>query len=164
MNWRLRTFLFAVLSACPLSAAEDSGVVIHRGPVITTPKLGVLPTSEANVPAGELRVRREFRLSRVDFDKLATEYHSPSHEEQNTPVSAVEAIELAGESIELGDGPRSLVATELKLLFGPTPKPGERSPLVKFYLIGFIANGSEVYRAVLMDGKVLKPETVLLKE
>ncbi|MEP4079067.1 hypothetical protein [Haloferula sp.] len=159
---RLLSLLFG-LASCVLVAAQESEIVIHTGPITSTPKLGTLTPSGANVPSGEMQVSREFRVSKTDFEKLAM--HSPRRPSDvwEGALPATEAIKLAKASIETGDGGVGIVIRELKLMLSPEAPGGLENRALEYYFVHASFNGSQVYRVVLMDGNVVKPTTIPVK-
>ena len=120
--------------------AEDppAKVLIHEGPVFTTPGLGpdeeIEFTKEFPVDAGTLKKQSSLMLT----DKL--------------PLSAEKAIELAKASADAGDPPGEKNLVRLELLSFKRDQDGN----TLYYFIELNVDGNEVHRVVLMDGTVVK--------
>jgi hypothetical protein len=134
----LRTGLAALLSLAAMAEDPPAEVLIHEGPVFTTPGLGpdeeIEFTKEFPVDAGTLKKQSSLMLT----DKL--------------PLSAEKAIELAKASADSGDPPGEKNLVRLELLSFKRDQDGN----TLYYFIELNVDGNEVHRVVLMDGTVVK--------
>lgn len=113
-------------------------ILIHEGPVFTTPGLG---------PNEEITFTKEFpvdaaTLGRQPFVSLT----------DKLPLSAEKAIELAKASADAGDPPGEKNLVSLELLSLKRAQNGN----TLYYFLELNVDGNEVHRVVLMDGTVVK--------
>jgi len=138
---RLKASIIALLVVGGGALAEDQPreILIHEGPVFTTPGLG---------PKEEIEFTKEFP---VDPETLKKQ--PPVHDASSKlPVTAEKAIELAKADTEAGGRPDEKVVVRLELL----PFKRDQNGSTSYYLIELKVDGSEVHRVVLMDGTVVK--------
>ena len=122
-----------------LAEDEPREILIHEGPVFTTPGLG---------PKEEIEFTKEFPVDAETLKKQPLVYDASS----KLPLSAEKAIELAKASVEAGSKPDGRNVVRLELL----PFRRDRNGSTSYYLIELKVDGSEVHRVVLMDGTVVK--------
>jgi hypothetical protein len=127
-----------VLSLTAIAEVDPAEILIHEGPVFTTPGL------ELNE---EIRFTKEFPVDAATLEKQR--FVSLTNK---LPLSAEKAIELAKASVETGDSLGETNVIRLELLPFKRAKNGN----TLYYLIELNAVGSEVHRVVLMDGTVVK--------
>lgn len=142
MNRTTLLIAFVLTSSCFAALAQAEvkprEILIHEGPVFTTPGLGpneeIEFTKEFPVDAETLKKQPELGLA----DKL--------------PLSAGKAIELAKDSADAGDPPgeKNLVRMTLH------PFKRDQDGITLYYFIELNVDGNEIHRVVLMDGTVVK--------
>ena len=127
-----------LLSLTAIAEVAPAEILIHEGPVFTTPGLG---------PNEEIKFTKEFpvdaaTLERQPFVSLT----------DKLPLSAEKAIELAKASADAGDPPGEKNLVSLELLSLKRARNGN----TLYYFIELNVDGNEVHRVVLMDGTVVK--------
>jgi hypothetical protein len=134
----LRSGIAALLSLAVMAEDPPPEILIHEGPVFTTPGLELNEvvefTKEFPVDAAILKRQPSLMVT----DKL--------------PLSAEKAIELAKASADPGDPPGEKNVVRLELLSLKLDQNGG----TLYYLIELNVDGNEVHRVVLMDGTVVK--------
>lgn len=133
-----QSVIAALLNLAAWSEAPPAEILIHEGPVFTTPGLG---------PNEEITFTKEFPVDAATLEKQPSLMVTGK-----IPLSAEKAIELAKASTDAGNptGEKNLVRLELLSL-----KRAQNGNTL-YYLIEFNVDGSEVHRVVLMDGTVVK--------
>jgi hypothetical protein len=143
----LRTGIAALLSLAAMAEEKPAEILIHEGPVFTSPGLG---------PEEEITYIKEFPVPAAKLEK----HPQPLDGKSRRQLSAAKAIELAEASVETGDGPVEKKVVRLELLHhGPNKERG-----IPYYLIELNVQGSEIHRVILMDGTVVKSRLRRMKE
>lgn len=127
-----------LLSLTAIAEVAPAEILIHEGPVFTTPGLG---------PNEEIKFTKEFPVDAATLEK-----QSFASLTEKLPLSAEKAIELAKASADAGDPPGEKNLVRLELL---SPKRAQNSSTL-YYFIELNIKGNEVHRVVLMDGTVVK--------
>ena len=113
-------------------------ILIHEGPVFTTPGLE---------PKEEIEFTKEFPVDAATLKKQSSLMLT-----DKLPLSAEKAIELAKASADAGDPPGVKNLVRLELLSFKRDQDGN----TLYYFIELNVDGNEVHRVVLMDGTVVK--------
>ncbi|RYD34442.1 MAG: hypothetical protein EOP87_09195 [Verrucomicrobiaceae bacterium] len=147
--------LVVVIAAFSLHLAAAKEILIHAGPVVTTPDAILLdPALNPEQKGKDLKFIYEFF---VDAKLL---HKGPGAGADPTVIPAVKAAELAARSVEprLEDSESSPNRVELL-------EHGSGSNRVRYYLVTIkVDDSTETHRIVLMDGTVLKPRLRRLTE
>jgi hypothetical protein len=142
-----RMALSIVLAAAlPVVATAEEEIEIHRGEEFTSPG------------AGYKEVLHYVRVITVNWNLW--DKQPRANPRAKPPLSVGKALELAEASLDPSDtaGSDNLHVTKLELLHQPSRDPDKPESTVAFYVVNFHVNDSDVPRAVLMDGTVLKPQ------
>lgn len=152
------SWLFIIASALMGTTFSIRGedLLFHTGPPVSTPASSPITPAPDEGPLKFIEFQREFFIAK---DLLAS-LPEPSAKFGSVAVSAVEAISLAKKNIDPDGNLRTLIVTDVRLLTGP--ENGARQ--VEYYLISTLANGSEVHRIVVMNGRVLSSKLRKIKE
>lgn len=136
-------FVFAFLVAM-VRISFGGEVLLHSGPMVSTP---VSSLASRDKDGEELNFLKQFFIGSEELEILP----SSASENESAPISAIRAIELATQSVDMG-GRRSFNVKRMELLVSATaPKS------INYYLVEMQVNGSTEHRVVLMDGSVIKP-------
>ena len=128
----------ALLSLTAVAEAPPAEILIHEGPVFTTPGL------ELNE---EITFTKEFPVDAATLEKQPVVSLTGK-----IPLSAEKAIELAKDSADAGNPPGEKNLVRLELLQLKRALKGN----TLYYLVELNVDGNEVHRVVLMDGTVVK--------
>jgi hypothetical protein len=140
------TIAATLLAVSPLAATAEEEIEIHRGEQFTSPG------------AGHNEVLQYVRVITVDWNLWDTQPRAKPR--TKPPLSFRKALELAEASLDPSEtaGSDNLHVTKLELRTLPIREPNDAASNVAFYVATFQVNETEIQRAVLMDGTVLKPQ------
>ena len=129
-----------------VAVAEE--ILIHSGPIFSTPSLG-LKTPSSELPGEDIYYEKRFYVDPLKLPRPAEPFIDTEH----VNVSAARAIELAIKRYGL---PNNTKVTRLDLHSTETEKHGR----IDYYLIEYIVDGSHEHRVILMNELILKPRFI----